>query len=339
MLGLLILISGNFINSGIHIHGSNHILAQTNQAPQAFDQGPNKSNLGSFRYIVWSAGDEEDRFILFTRSTDGGRSYLPSVSLSGKSHSEVFNPEVSSSGKNVYVVWQGESDNGNQDIFLRKSSDYGASFGDIENISNDLGGSGNPDILVSNNNTHITWEGTTPSNNFIYYTKNEDGSNFESPQIISNDKGISYNPEFKVKDNLMSDSFTYMVTDNKGSESNVATVDVNIDAVNRPTMKEDPKSVSIDSNHEVYITLKGYDQDNDPLQFKIVTTPSAGRLYNFDPNAGTVTYIPNENNVDISWHNYVNGHDQILTQAVNDGKHNLHDRLQIEINDPFKSKR
>ena len=339
-LTILILVSSNLINYSFQFYGNNSILAQTNQSPRAFDQTTNEFNLHSYKYIVWSAGDEEDRFILFARSIDGGKSYSPAVSLSGNIHAAVFDPEVSSSGKNVYVVWQGESDNGNQDIFLRRSSNYGATFGEVENISNDPGGSANPELIVLNNRSHLTWEGTTPGNNFIFYTKSDDGSNFDPPQIISNDRGISYKPEFIVNDNLVSDSFTYKVTDNKGSESNVATVDVNIDEVNRLTKKEAAESVSIDSNHEINITLKGNDQDNDPLKFKIVAPPSAGRLYNFDPDSGTVTYIPNENNeVDISWHNYLNGHDQILTKAVNDGKHNLQDRLPIGINDPFKSKR
>ena len=80
----------------------------------------------------------------FSRSTDDGKSFSSPLSLSGKTRSNVFNPEVSSSGSNVYVVWQGQSATGNQDIFLRKSSDYGSTFSETENISNDPGGSGNP---------------------------------------------------------------------------------------------------------------------------------------------------------------------------------------------------
>src|SRR6187401_2668878 len=117
---------------------------QTNQAPLAFDQSINESDSDIHKYVVWSGGEEEDRYILFARSTDGGKSFSSPLSLSGSSRSNVFNPEVSSSGNNVYVVWQGQSATGNQDIFLRKSSDYGASFSAAENISNDPGGSGNP---------------------------------------------------------------------------------------------------------------------------------------------------------------------------------------------------
>ena len=312
---------------------------QTNQAPLAFDQSTNESNSDIHKYVVWSAGEEEDRYILFARSTDGGKSFSSPLSLSGSSRSNVFNPEVSSSGNNVYVVWQGQSATGNQDIFLRKSSDYGASFSAAENISNDPGGSGNPDIVAVGNDTHITWEGTTPGNNFVFYTKSDNGSDFGTPQKLGGNQGISYRPEISVKENTITsaDSFTYKAVDDMGAESNVATVDVNLDTNtnDESNLKDNGKSVSIDSAHEVEITLKAKDQDKDPLQFEIITPPSEGRLFNFDPNSGTVKYIPNENNeIDINWHNYVSGHDRVLTKNIESsdtpiGKDN---------SDPFKSR-
>ncbi len=310
----------------------------TNQAPEAFNQSTNESNSNNYRYLTWSEGDEEDRFILFARSMDGGNTFSSPISLTGNVHSTVFNPKVSSSGNNVYVVWQGQSKSGNQDIFLRKSSDYGSTFGDIENLSNDPGGSGNPEVAVVGNSTHVSWEGTTPGNNFIFYTKSNDGSDFESPQKLSTNNGISYKPEIKVKHNDGADSFTYKVTDDNGAESNIATVNVNIGTVNQFPDKVDGKSVSIDSSDKTDIKLKGIDDDKDPIRYEIVSAPSDGSLKDFDPNTGTVTYLPNENDrVDVSWHNYVNGHDKILTENVDNG--DKVSNFEQANNDPFKSRR
>ena len=312
---------------------------QTNQAPLAFDQSTNESDSYIHKYVVWSVGEEEDRYILFARSTDGGKSFSSPLSLSGSSRSNVFNPEVSSSGNNVYVVWQGQSATGNQDIFLRKSSDYGASFSAAENISNDPGGSGNPDIVAVGNDTHVTWEGTTPGNNFVFYTKSDNGSDFATPQKLSGNQGISYRPEISVKENTITstDSFTYKAVDDMGAESNVATVDVNLDTNtnDESNLKDNGKSVSIDSAHEVEITLKAKDQNKDPFQFEIITPPSEGRLFNFDPNSGTVKYIPNENNeIDINWHNYVSGHDRVLTKNIESSDTSM----GKDNSDPFKSR-
>jgi len=256
--------------------------------------------------------------------------------LSGKSRSAVFNPEVSSSGNNVYVVWQGQSKNGNQDIFLRKSSDYGSTFSGIENLSNDPGGSGNPDVTIDGNSTHVAWEGTTPGNNFIFYTKSDEGSDFGSPQKLSSNTGISYKPEIIVKDESVTDSFTYKAKDTKGAESNVATVDVNVDPIDQSTLEDDTKIVSKDTSHEFDITLQANDPEKDPVEFEIVTPPSEGRLENFDPNSGTLTYIPNENDeIDIHWHNYINGNDRVMTKIIDAGEGD--NTGAVKNSDPFKA--
>ncbi len=314
---------------------------QTNQAPQAFDQVTNEANLSDYRYAVWSAGEEEDRYIFFSRSTDGGNTFSSPLSISGKSRSPVFNPEVSSLGNNIYVVWQGQSDNGNQDIFMRKSADYGSSFSGVENLSNDPGGSGNPQVTINGNTTHVAWEGTTPGNNYIFYSKSDDGSKFDSPQKIGANKGIPYSPELIVNDNPVTDSFTYKAVDDNGAESNVATVEVNTDTVNQNTLKEQTRSISVDSSQEIDITLKAKDMNKDPVQFEIVTPPTEGHLDKFDPNSGKVTYVPDEDNkIDIQWHSYQNGQDRIVSQVVDNGQEGNENGNsgQTPSHDPFKAK-
>jgi hypothetical protein len=314
---------------------------ETNQAPQAFDQVTNEANLSDYRYAVWSAGEEEDRHIFFSRSSDGGKTFSSPLSLSGKSRTPVFNPEVSSSGNNVYVVWQGQSENGNQDIFMRKSVDYGSSFSGVENLSNDPGGSGNPQITINGNTTHVAWEGTTPGNNYIFYSKSDDGSKFDSPEKIGDNKGIPYSPELIVKDDPITDSFTFKAVDDNGAESNVATVEVNADVVNQNTLKDETKSISVDSSQEIDITLKAMDLNKDPVQFEIVTPPTEGHLDKFDPNSGKITYIPNEDNkIDIQWHNYQNGQDRIVSQVVDNGQEGNEDGSvgQTPSDDPFQAK-
>jgi hypothetical protein len=314
---------------------------QTNQAPQAFDQVTNEANLSDYRYAVWSAGEEEDRYIFFSRSTDGGNTFSSPLSISGKSRTPVFNPEVSSSGNNIYVVWQGQSENGNQDIFMRKSVDYGSSFSGAENLSNDPGGSGNPQVTINGNTTHVAWEGTTPGNNYIFYSKSEDGSKFDSPQKIGDNKGIPYSPELVVSDNPDTDSFTYKAVDDNGAESNVATVEVNTDAVNQNTLKEETKSISVDSSQEIDITLKAKDPNKDPVKFEIVTHPTEGHIGKFDPNSGKVTFVPEQDNkIDIQWHNYQNGQDRIVSQVVDNGQEENENGNsgQTPSHDPFKAK-
>jgi hypothetical protein len=156
---------------------------------------PRTSASGQFQYVVWSEGDEDNRYILFKRSVNG-KTFGSAITLSGKVPSAVFNPEVSSEGNNVYVVWQGDSQSGNQDILMRKSDDNGKTFGDVINVSNDRAGSGNPEINVNSSNIYVVWDGTSPGNNEIFFRKSiNNGSNFDRVRNLSNDGGVSYEPK------------------------------------------------------------------------------------------------------------------------------------------------
>ena len=162
------------------------------------DEGcyPQSLTSGLFSYIVWSEGDEDGRYILFKRSTDGGKTYEDVLRLSPGIPSAVFNPKVSSAGNNVYVVWQGDSQSGNQDILMRKSTDNGKTFAKVINVSNDPAGSGNPEIKVNSSSVFVVWDGTTPGSNEIFYRKSiNNGSNFDGIKNLSNDGGISYEPK------------------------------------------------------------------------------------------------------------------------------------------------
>ena len=340
-LVLVALTSGSVIGANIQFYNhNNYALAQTNQAPQAFNQVTNKENVSEYRYVVWSAGEEEDRYILFSRSTDGGKNFSSPLSLSGKMRSAVFNPEVSSSSNIVYVVWQGQSENGNQDIFMRKSVDYGSSFSEAQNLSNDPGGSGNPEVIINGNTTHVVWVGTTPGNNYIFYSKSDDGIKFNSPQKIGDDRGIPFHPKLVAQNNVVTDSFTYSAIDDKGGESNLATVKVTTESVDQNSLNYEIKKYSADSSQEIDVKLKAKDLNKDPIKYKIVTPPTKGHLYKFDSNSGKVTYVPNQDNkIDIQWHNYQNGQDQILSQVIDNGN-NKNDNInngQIQRNDPFKA--
>ena len=186
------IIGSNGTGSAITNSGSN--MSIDKQA----DEGcyPQSLTSGQFSYIVWSEGDEDGRYILFKRSTDGGKTYGDILRLSPGIPSAVFNPKVSSEGNNVYVVWQGDSQSGNQDILMRKSTDNGKTFAKVINVSNDPAGSGNPEIKVNSSSVFVVWDGTTPGSNEIFYRKSiNNGSNFDGIKNLSNDGGISYEPK------------------------------------------------------------------------------------------------------------------------------------------------
>jgi len=58
-------------------------------------------------------------------------------------------------------VWE-DNTLGEREIFFRKSTDGGASFDATVNLSNNVGGSFDPQIAVSGNNVYVVWVDITP---------------------------------------------------------------------------------------------------------------------------------------------------------------------------------
>src|SRR5688572_29514700 len=83
------------------------------------------------------------------------------------------------------------------------------------------------------------------------------------------------------------------------------------------------QDVSVDANDNVKITLKGNDDDeDDEIEFEIVSDPSHGELDNFDKSDGTVTYTPEEE---------YSGDDRFDFRVIDD-KGAESDKAEIKIN-------
>jgi hypothetical protein len=89
----------------------------------------------------------------------GHLKYFQAINLSN-SRGDSTDPEISvNNSSSVYTVWQNHAINNTiHDIFFRGSTDRGASFGNVINLSNNQGDSTNPDIASTNDGTaYIVW--------------------------------------------------------------------------------------------------------------------------------------------------------------------------------------
>jgi len=107
--------------------------------------------------------------------------------------------KVAVSGSDVYVVWVHDINFTNSDIFFRKSTDDGNSFGSTKNLSNNAGISVLPRIAVARNNVYVVWTDNTRGNNEIFFKKStDDGNSFGSTVNLSRNLGDSRGPEISV---------------------------------------------------------------------------------------------------------------------------------------------
>ena len=69
----------------------------------------------------------------------------------------VLSPQHLILEKSVILVWQ-DNRNGNDEIYLRKSSDGGITFGNATNLSDNVGNSQSPQIQALGNTTFVVWQ-------------------------------------------------------------------------------------------------------------------------------------------------------------------------------------
>src|SRR6188474_3391165 len=144
-------------------------------------------------YIVWHSGDIKQHARVkalisdaqYIRSTDNGATFGNVVNLSNYSGSSV-NPQIAVSQNNVYAVWTNNFQEKYGQVFLTRSTDNGATFGDIVNLSNYSGSSVNPQIAVSQNNVYAVWTNNVTGNEDIFFKKDVSNNNNCIPSNTAN---------------------------------------------------------------------------------------------------------------------------------------------------------
>ncbi len=219
--------------------------------PASLSYNPQLVALGENVYIVWEDdyGNSGNSDIFYMKSSDGGKTFTSKKNLSDDP-SGSGNPQISVSGKNIYVVWTGTSPDG-PDILLAQSSDDGNTFTAPANVSNDPELSFNP--LLSVNGTHVLvqWKG-----------QDENG--------VTNTKGVSLPNSAQTLSSKVADSTAQLlnVTGTDFPVQNSTTQDSQVqenqtDSIGTPPQQNDnqtdtlrpPSSVPINSTNSANYTV------------------------------------------------------------------------------------
>ena len=152
---------------------------------------------GSNVHVVWEDYRDGNLEIYFKRSTDGGLSWGTDTRLTNNSASS-FNPSVAVSGSNVHVVWWDYRD-GNYEIYYKRSTDGGFSWGSDARLTNYTATSAYPSISVSGTNVHVVWFDERDGNREIYYKRSTDGGvNWGTDKRLTNNSAFSSYPSISV---------------------------------------------------------------------------------------------------------------------------------------------
>ena len=124
-------------------------------------------------YVVWGGNPDEKipGHLYYTRSADNGSTFSSPQSLTDKN---TLNVEVAAESNNAYIAWQGVLPDGNEEIFIKESSDAGDTFTTInENISRNKGISECTSIAISQDSkvVYLAWEDSPEDNHEILFSQ------------------------------------------------------------------------------------------------------------------------------------------------------------------------
>src|SRR5215217_7560472 len=124
--------------------------------PNSQSSLPTLALLDNNVYTAWSDGPFNNGEVHYRNSADGGASFGDTINLSNDTGDSI-RPEIAVSGSNVFIVWQNQATKVDN-VFFKRSTDGGASFGDTINLSNNQGISTDPDIALSNHGgAYVVW--------------------------------------------------------------------------------------------------------------------------------------------------------------------------------------
>ena len=153
---------------------------------------------GDSVHVVWSDDRDGNSEIYYKRSVDGGINWDPDVRLTDNNAISEY-PALAVSESFVHIIWS-DSRDGNYEIYYKRSTDGGTSWGNDIPLTVDLNWSAYPSISSSGNNIYVVWMDNRDGNWEIYFKGSIDnGINWSADTRLTNDTHDSYNPSVSAE--------------------------------------------------------------------------------------------------------------------------------------------
>ncbi len=163
---------------------------------------PSVAVSGSAVHVVWYDDRDGNFEIYYKRSTDGGVNWSADTRLSINTAFSGY-PSVTVSGSVVHVVWYDGRD-GNDELYYKRSTDGGVSWGADTRLTNNTATSVYPSVTVSGSVVHVVWQDERDGNYEIYYKRSTDGGvNWSADTRLTNNTADSYIPSVAVSGSVV----------------------------------------------------------------------------------------------------------------------------------------
>src|SRR5207245_2093244 len=122
---------------------------------------------GTSVYIAWVEFVGGSNEIFFKRSANSGINWSVNIQLTSSAGASQY-PCIFSSGSYVHVVWHDDRD-GNDEIYYKRSTDYGLTWSADTRLTNDGGNSRYASVSSVEPYVHVVWYDDRDYNSEIYY--------------------------------------------------------------------------------------------------------------------------------------------------------------------------
>jgi hypothetical protein len=170
----------------------------------AYSEYPSLSVSGTVVHVVWHDYRDWNNEIYYKRSTDAGVSWGTDTRLTNNTAISQY-PSIAVSGTAVHVVWQDNRDGVyNYEIYYKRSTDAGISWGADTRLTNNSDSSWTPSIAVSGSVVHVVWQDNRDENTEIYYKRSTDsGVSWGADTRLTNNSSVSAVPSVAVSGSVV----------------------------------------------------------------------------------------------------------------------------------------
>jgi hypothetical protein len=169
---------------------------------------PSVAVSGSVVHVVYGDNRDGNEEIYYKRSSDSGVSWGPDTRLTNDTTISAM-PSVAVSGSVLHVVWYDERNGYNGEIYYKRSTDAGVSWGPDTRLTNNTANSYNPSVAVSGSVVHVAWTDNRDGNYEIYYKRSTDGGVSMGADVrMTNNNAESWNPSVTVSGSVVHIAWT-----------------------------------------------------------------------------------------------------------------------------------
>jgi hypothetical protein len=155
-------------------------------------------------HIVWNEfrhGGNGHSEVYYRRSSDQGVTWGPETRLTYDTAMS-YSPTVYPSGSNVDVAWE-DSRDGNFEIYHKRSTDYGLTWGPDERLTTDSTPSFYPSVVVDGANIHIAWFSTSGGAGIFYLHSSDDGASWDPTDTLVGGASSPAAPFIDIGDSIL----------------------------------------------------------------------------------------------------------------------------------------